>query len=213
MDELHQRSALDYFPEEFDYRSLKGAAERCQGCELYKNATQTVFGEGKKGSEVMLVGEVPGDEEDKQGHPFVGPAGRLLDRVLIEVGIDRDRTYVTNAVKHFKWKPVGKRRLHQKPNAHEVNACRPWLAAEIEGLKPKIIVCLGATAAQTLLGNDFRVTKMRGQWFEYGEDTKIIATIHPSAILRTPVENREEEYRKFVADLTQVANAVASLTG
>jgi uracil-DNA glycosylase len=213
MDDSDQPSALNYFPERFDYRSLKAAAENCKGCDLYKNATQTVFGEGKKGAEIMLVGEVPGDEEDKQGHPFVGPAGRLLDKALVEAGIDRDRTYVTNAVKHFKWKPVGKRRLHQKPNAHEIDACRPWLAAEIEGLMPKIIVCLGATAAQTLLGNDFRVTKMRGQWFEYGEDTKIIATIHPSAILRTPDINREEEYRNFVADLAEVANAVASLTG
>lgn len=208
MDSLKERSALDYFPAELDYRSLKAAAASCQGCDIYKNATQTVFGEGKKGSEVMLVGEVPGDEEDLQGHPFVGPAGRLLDKALIEAGIDRDRTYVTNAVKHFKWKPVGKRRLHQKPNAQEINACRPWLAAEIEGLKPKIIVCLGATAAQTLLGNDFRVTKMRGQWLEYEDGQKIIATIHPSAILRTPDDLRDQAYRDFVADLITIAQAM-----
>lgn len=208
---MDKRSALDYFPEELDYRSLVLAAKFCKGCDIYKNATQTVFGEGKKGAEVMLVGEVPGDEEDKQGHPFVGPAGRLLDRALAEAGIDRERTYVTNAVKHFKWKPVGKRRLHQKPNAQEIEACRPWLAAEIEGLKPKIIVCLGATAAQTLLGKDFRVTKMRGQWFEYEDGQRIIATIHPSAILRTPDDRREEEYAHFVADLTEIAQAIGPM--
>lgn len=201
------RSALDYFPDKLDYRSLRAAAEKCKGCDLYKNATQTVFGEGKKGAGIMLIGEVPGDEEDKQGHPFVGPAGRLLNKALVEAGIDRERTYLTNAVKHFKWKPAGKRRLHQKPNAQEINACRPWLAAEIEGVNPEIIVCLGATAAQTLLGNSFRVTKMRGQWFEYEDGRKVIATIHPSAILRTPDIDREQEYRHFVADLALVATA------
>jgi uracil-DNA glycosylase len=208
MEPSSRRSALDYFPEDLDYVSLKTAAEICKGCDIYKNATQTVFGEGKKGAEIMLVGEVPGDEEDKQGHPFVGPAGRLLDRALVEAGIDREGTYVTNAVKHFKWKPVGKRRLHQKPNAQEIDACRPWLAAEIEGLNPKIIVCLGATAAQTLLGKDFRVTKMRGQWFEYETGQRIIATIHPSAILRTPEIDRDNEYEHFVADLKIVSRAL-----
>lgn len=204
-----QRSALDFFPARLDHRSLTAAAEHCMGCDLYKNATQTVFGQGPKTAEVMFVGEVPGDEEDKQGHPFVGPAGRLLDKALVEAGIDRTSTYLTNAVKHFKWKPAGKRRLHQKPNAQEINACRPWLVAEIEVLEPEIIVCLGATAAQTLFGNQFRVTKMRGQWFEYGTGRKIIATIHPSAILRTPDIDRAAEYAHFVADLSLVAKAIA----
>jgi len=200
-----KRSALPYLPEKLDYVSLRTAAANCRGCDLYVDATQTVFGEGKKGTRAMFVGEQPGDEEDIQGHPFVGPAGRLFDRALGDAAIDRDRIYVTNAVKHFKWKPVGKRRLHQKPSASEIDACRPWLAAEIEGLKPAIIVCLGATAAQTLLGPKFLVTKMRGQWFEYGPDTKIIATIHPSAILRTPDGERDAEYEHFVSDLKLIS--------
>ena len=206
-----KRSALSFLPEEMDYLSLRTAARNCKGCDLYKTATQTVFGEGQKGAKAMLIGEQPGDEEDKQGHPFVGPAGKLLDRALVNAGIDRAAIYVTNAVKHFKWKPVGKRRLHEKPKAGEINACRPWLTAEIEGLKPKIIVCLGATAAQTLRGPTFRVTQTRGRWFDYENGEKLIATIHPSAILRTPDVKREADYRHFVADLTLVAEAIAKL--
>jgi DNA polymerase len=156
----------------------------------------------------MMVGEQPGNEEDLQGRPFVGPAGHLLDKALVEAGIDRKTVYMTNAVKHFKWKPVGKRRLHQKPAAFEVAACKPWLNAEIELIHPEIIVCLGATAAQSMLGNSFRVTKSRGKWFEYN-GTRLIATIHPSAVLRAPDDEREQEYRHFVADLTIVARAVA----
>jgi DNA polymerase len=155
----------------------------------------------------MMIGEQPGDEEDKQGHPFVGPAGRLLDKALIEAGLDRGDIYMTNAVKHFKWKPAGKRRLHQKPHAGEVSACRPWLAAEIDVMQPKIIALLGATAAQTLLGTNFRVTQMRGQWMEYATGEKIIATVHPSSILRAG-DDRETEYAAFVTDLKVIARGL-----
>lgn len=201
-------SALNYFPAELSYDELRAAAADCKGCDLYKLGTQTIFGEGPLGTPVMMVGEQPGDEEDKQGHPFVGPAGRLLDKALVDAGIDRSSVYMTNAVKHFKWKPAGKRRLHQKPNASEIGACKPWLWSEIEVVTPRIIVCLGATAAQALMGNEFRVTKMRGQWYEFEDGQKIIATIHPSAILRTPDIDRETEYRRFVADLVIVARAM-----
>nr|AUN37249.1 uracil-DNA glycosylase putative family 6 [uncultured bacterium] len=203
-----QISALNYLPSEIDYPKLREAVDRCKGCDLYKMATQAVFGEGPVATQVMMVGEQPGDEEDKQGHPFIGPAGRLLDRALEEAGIDRSEVYMTNAVKHFKWKPAGKRRLHQKPNASEITACKPWLWSEIDVVRPKIIACLGATAAQALMGNDFRVTKMRGQWFEFEDGQKIIATIHPSAILRTPDIDREAEYRHFVSDLAIIARAM-----
>ena len=201
-------SAFDYLPEDLSYPNLVRAAEGCKGCELYKNATQTVFGEGDLAAGVVFVGEQPGDEEDLQGHPFVGPAGRLLDKALLEVGIDRRRIYVTNAVKHFKWKPQGKRRLHQKPKASEIAACDPWLRAELILTQPKILVCLGATAAQSLFGRDFRVTKMRGKWLESDVGARAIATIHPSAILRAPSDLREAEYRDFVADLSVVAAAI-----
>src|SRR5688572_30405701 len=158
----HQRSAVDYFPERLDYASMAAAADGCKGCDIYIDATQAVFGEGSLHPQTMFVGEQPGDEEDLKGHPFVGPAGRLFDKALVEAGIDRSQTYVTNAVKHFKWKPSGKRRLHERPKTSEINACRPWLDAEIRLLRPRILVFLGATAAQSLLGRDFRVTKMRG---------------------------------------------------
>lgn len=207
-----ERSALNYFPDDLEYEPLREAAAGCKGCDLYENAIQTVFGEGPKRPRVMMIGEQPGDEEDKQGHPFVGPAGQLLDRALIDAGVDRKKVYMTNAVKHFKWKPAGKRRLHQKPNAGEINACRPWLAAEIEILRPKMIVCLGATAAQTLLGSSFRVTQMRGQWMEYESGEKLIATVHPSSILRAPdAEARRIQYQDFVNDLTEVAAGMKSL--
>ncbi|MBV9242845.1 MAG: UdgX family uracil-DNA binding protein [Acidobacteria bacterium] len=201
-------SALEFFPPRINYERLAEASLTCQGCELYKLGTQTVFGEGPRDARVMMVGEQPGNEEDLQGHPFVGPAGRMLDKALVDARIDRSTVYLTNAVKHFKWKPAGKRRLHQKPSTSEVNACKPWLQGEIEVIHPEIIVCLGATAAQSLLGNKFRVTKSRGEWFDH-DGSRIIATIHPSAILRAPGEGRELEYRRFVADLAIVARAVA----
>jgi DNA polymerase len=195
-------SAAEYLPAKHSLTALREAAKLCHGCDLWRNATQTVFGEGSKNAEVLFVGEQPGDQEDKEGLPFVGPAGRMLDKALEEVGIDRSQVYVTNAVKHFKWQPRGKRRIHQKPNWTEMTACRPWLEAEIEAVEPRVIVALGATAAQTLLGRQFRVTKQRGELIDspYGN---VVATIHPSAILRA--ENREAEYAGFVADLKKVA--------
>ncbi len=202
------RSTFDFFPADLSYSSLKNAAEDCRACDLYKNATQTVFGEGDPNSGIIFIGEVPGDEEDVQGRPFVGPAGRLLDKALAEAGIDRKSVYLTNAVKHFKWKPQGKRRLHQKPNAAEIRACDPWLRAEMTLIKPRILVCLGATAAQSLLGKTFRVTQMRGQWLDSPLAEKVMATIHPSAILRTPHDLREQAYREFVVDLTKIASKI-----
>jgi DNA polymerase len=169
-----------------------------------------VFGEGPiRSSAVMFVGEQPGDEEDLAGHPFVGPAGRLLDKALVEAGIDRAKVYVTNVVKHFKWKPRGKRRIHERPRAHEIRACEPWLAAELEVVRPEILVCLGATAAQALLGNDFRVTRDRGKWLVTGHAKMTIATVHPSSILRAPdAEARAEQYAEFVRDLKVVAEVL-----
>jgi len=198
-------------PEDRDKLSLPELAEaarECTHCDLYKTGTQTVFGEGGPRCKVMFVGEQPGDQEDKSGHPFVGPAGRLLDKALEEVGIDRSRVYVTNAVKHFKWVPSGKRRLHQKPNAREVAACRGWLEAEIATLKPRVIVCLGATAAQALLGRTFRVTQQRGEWIASPHAPFVMATIHPSAVLRAQDEDREREYHGLVQDLRQVKKAL-----
>ena len=198
-------------PGDPDLDSLRKAAAGCQACHLYENATQTVFGEGNAGSRLMLVGEQPGDKEDLAGHPFVGPAGQLLDRALVEAGIDRDTVYVTNVVKHFKWTPRGKRRIHQKPNAEEIAACRPWLEAEIDAVGPNVVTCLGATAAQALLGRQFRVTKERGQLRELtiGHRTPLVmATIHPSAILRADDADREGEYAAFLADLMGVATAL-----
>ena len=188
------------------YRLLREAAQCCRACDLYKTGTQTVFGEGAEHARVMFVGEQPGDREDREGKPFVGPAGRILDDALAAAGIDRNEAYVTNAVKHFKWKPQGKRRLHQKPNAAEINACRPWLDAELAVVKPEILVLLGATAAQALLGRDFRVTQQRGQFIERPGLPVMLATVHPSSILRAPDdETREIEMRAFVQDLTRVA--------
>lgn len=187
--------------------SLKNAADGCKGCDLYLDATQTVFGEGDLKPRVVFVGEQPGDEEDIKGHPFVGPAGRLFDKALAEAGIDRAETYITNTVKHFKWKPAGKRRLHEKPKAGEIRACVPWLWAEIELLNPPILVCLGATAAQALLGGDFRVTQMRGQWLRTEFAENVLATVHPSSILRSP--DRDEQFRFFVSDLEIVAKKLA----
>lgn len=206
MKHAPERSALDYFPDEIDMPSVKAASQACRGCDLYKDATQTVFGEGRSNAGLLFVGEQPGDEEDLKGHPFVGPAGRLFDRALAEAGIDRRTAYVTNAVKHFKWKPQGKRRLHQKPNAAEVEACLPWLAAELEIVRPRILVLLGATAAQALLGKQFRVTQERGQWLASEFAERVIATVHPSSILRAPdAMAREVQFGEFVDDLRTVA--------
>jgi len=186
--------------------ALREAAAGCRACDLYKTGTQTVFGEGAEHAQVMFVGEQPGDREDREGKPFVGPAGRVLDEALEEAGIDRRQVYITNAVKHFKWKPQGKRRLHQKPNAAEINACRPWLDAEIAMVKPHLLVLLGATAAQALLGRDFRVSVQRGQLIERPGLPPMMATVHPSSILRAPDdETRALEMRAFVQDLKRVA--------
>jgi len=210
--QLHKRSALDYFPAHLDYRSLSEASDHCKGCDIYKNATQAVFGEGDLHAPVMFVGEQPGDEEDVKGHPFVGPAGRLFDKALVEAGIDRSQTYVTNAVKHFKWKPAGKRRLHEKPKASEVAACRPWLDAEITIIEPHILVFLGATAAQSLLGPSFRVTQMRGRWLDSELAANVLATVHPSSVLRAPdAQAREQQYSAFIADLEIVNEKLRKL--
>ncbi len=184
----------------------RNRAKNCEACDLYKNATQTVFGEGASKPRIVFVGEQPGDQEDRQGKPFVGPAGKLLDTALEQAGIDRNKTYVTNAVKHFKWEPRGKRRIHKKPNSTEIAACRPWLDTEITLLKPEVVVCLGATAAQALLGRTFRVTQSRGQLLESRLAPHIMATVHPSSILRAPdEESRHREMANFVADLKKLA--------
>ena len=190
---------------------VRDAAADCQACDLYKRGTQTVFGEGGGTAQVMLVGEQPGNDEDVSGHPFVGPAGKLLDRALEAAGIDRALCYVTNVVKHFKWEPRGKRRIHKKPSATEIAACRPWLDTEIELLKPKVIVCLGATAAQALLGKAFRVTAHRGEAVPSSLAPVVIATVHPSSILRAPDDDRRrEEMKRFTDDLRNVRNALSS---
>ncbi len=192
-----------------ELQRLAAEAAGCQACDLYRNATQTVFGEGAERADVVLVGEQPGDREDREGEPFVGPAGRLLDKGLDQAGIDRDRAYITNVVKHFKWKPAGKRRIHQKPNAEQIGACRPWLDAELSLLRPKIVVCLGATAAQALLGRTFKVTQQRGQLVEWDREPLALATVHPSSILRAPDdESRAREFDAFVADLRVAADVL-----
>jgi uracil-DNA glycosylase family protein len=186
--------------------ALREASAGCRACDLWRTGTQTVFGEGRANAEVMLVGEQPGDREDIEGRPFVGPAGRLLDQALERAGIDRNQVYITNVVKHFKWKPRGKKRIHQKPSAEEIKACRPWLDGELEAVKPRVLVCLGATAAQALLGRTFRVTRQRGDFVESPLAPLVTATIHPSAILRVEdSEEREAEMDALVADLAKVA--------
>jgi uracil-DNA glycosylase len=188
---------------------LQRASAGCQACDLYENATQTVFGEGPRSASVMLVGEQPGDREDIEGEPFVGPAGRLLDKSLEEAGIARRDVYVTNVVKHFKWKPRGKRRLHQKPNAEQIAACRPWLDGELNVVKPEVVVCLGATAAKALLGASFRVTKQRGEFVEPDFAPLATATVHPSSLLRIDDdEERRQARRDFVRDLRKVAKRI-----
>ena len=190
--------------------ALQKAAKGCQACDLWKRGTQTVFGEGEPDAKVIFVGEQPGDREDREGKPFVGPAGGLLDKALVEAGIDRKRVYVTNAVKHFKWEPRGKRRIHKKPTAAEIAACRPWLDAEIAVLRPKVVVCLGATAAQALLGRDFRVTQHRGEFLDSPLAPFVMATVHPSSILRAPDDRtRQEEMKSFVSDLKKLASVIS----
>lgn len=201
--------AEDLIPERPTLSSLREAAADCRACDLWKRGTQTVFGEGSKRSRVLFVGEQPGNEEDLSGKPFVGPAGRLLDEALEEAGIDRSRAYVTNVVKHFKWEPRGKRRIHKKPNAQEIVACQPWLRAEIAVIKPRVIVALGATAAQALLGPKFRVTKDRGKFLESDLAPYLMATVHPSSILRAPDhETRRFERKKFIDDLKKLADVI-----
>jgi uracil-DNA glycosylase len=200
-------SAADFIPPRPTLAKLREAARSCRGCHLWVHATQTVFGEGPRTAEVILVGEQPGDLEDRAGHPFVGPAGKLLDTALMQAGIDRTRVYVTNSVKHFKFVTIERgRRLHKKPNAAEVRACRPWLQEEIRLIKPRVIVALGATAAQALLGKQFRVTQDRGKPMPSDLAEAVIATVHPSAVLRAPDDRREEARLEFIADLKRVAD-------
>ena len=201
-------SAARFVPPGGSLADLKRAAATCKGCDLWKNATQTVFGEGTSRATIMLVGEQPGDQEDLKGRPFVGPAGRILDDALAEAGIDRTQVYVTNVVKHFKWAAAerGKKRIHKKPRYFEIHACRPWLDCEIQAVRPQVVVCMGATAAQALLGKTFSVTRQHGQLVESSLAPFATATIHPSAILRAPTsEMRHQQMRTFVNDLKQVA--------
>jgi DNA polymerase len=194
--------AAPFLPKTKTVAAMRKAVDGCRGCDLYLHATQGVFGEGNAKSRIVLVGEQPGDEEDRQKRPFVGPAGKLLDRALADAGINREEVYVTNAVKHFKFEERGKRRLHKKPSNSEVQACHPWLEAEIKSIKPQIIICLGATAAQAILGNQFRVTQQRGIPFAHAWAPHVVATVHPSAVLRAPDDaQRRKEYSQMVADL------------
>jgi DNA polymerase len=201
-------SAADFLPERLSLPALREAAAGCKGCHLWQVGTQTVFGEGSRDADVMFVGEQPGDYEDREGKPFVGPAGKLLDEALVEAGIDRSKTYVTNAVKHFKWQARGKRRIHQKPNWAEMTACRPWLEAELAAVQPRVLVLLGATAAQSLLGREFRVTQHRGELLESELAEAVTATVHPSSILRGDPEEREANFAAFVDDLKVVAKVL-----
>jgi DNA polymerase len=198
-------SAAEFVPSDRSIESLRAAACTCRGCGLYESATQTVFGEGPVPAPLMLVGEQPGDVEDKAGEPFVGPAGRVLDRALADAGIDRQQVYVTNAVKHFKWRPAGKRRLHQKPSTTEVVACRPWLAAEVETVRPEVIVAMGAVAARSAVGRPVKVTQQRGEVLQSPEGWLVVPTVHPSSILRAQDdESRRAQLEAFVADLSAV---------
>jgi len=202
-------SAAEFLPEKLTLEALEKAASGCRGCPLYEDATQTVFGAGRASARLMLVGEQPGDKEDKEGEPFVGPAGRLLDRALEEAGIDRSGAYVTNAVKHFKWRPRGNRRLHQTPRAGEIEACKPWLQAEMEAVEPEAVLAMGATAARSLFGTKVKVTKDRGKPLESPLAPVAAVTIHPSAILRLrDHDEREAEFAAFVADLEGVSAAL-----
>jgi len=197
-------------PDTSSLAEVRRSAHKCTACHLYERATQTVFGEGPENAAIMLVGEQPGDYEDHEGKPFVGPAGKIMDQALEEAGIDRKEVYVTNAVKHFKWEPRGKRRIHQKPNSREIAACRPWLEAELRLVKPKLLVCLGATAAQTIFGASFRVTRERGKVLSSKLAPRALATVHPSSLLRQPdEESRQREYERFVVDLRAARRAAS----
>jgi len=205
------RSAAEPSSNHATLSSVRRAAIDCRACDLWKHATQTVFGQGPRHAALMLIGEVPGDREDLEGQPFVGPAGQLLDRALASAGLDRSEVYVTNVVKHFKWEPRGKRRIHKRPNAAEIAACRPWLDTEIRLVKPRVIVCLGATAAQALLGRAFRVTARRGQLVESPLAPVVLATVHPSALLRAPDEaTRRRDTERFIDDLRVAAKELSS---
>ncbi|MGE5695618.1 MAG: UdgX family uracil-DNA binding protein [Candidatus Sericytochromatia bacterium] len=210
--------AQEFVPQTSDLRDLADAAQGCRGCDLYQDADQAVFGAGSASAQVMLVGEVPGDQEDRAGRPFVGPAGKLLDKTLVAAGIDRDRVYVTNAVKHFKFTRVGKRRIHKTPTRTEVVACRPWLIAELTAVQPEVVVLLGATAAKSLLGNDFRITAHRsealrlpadGNAIQLGFEPNVVATVHPSSVLRGPPEDRDAAFGALVADLRFAAGLLS----
>jgi uracil-DNA glycosylase len=210
-------SAAEFVPDTDDLTVLSDASQNCKGCDLYRNATQAVFGGGSRDATVVLVGEQPGDQEDKAGQPFVGPAGRLLDKALVAAGIDRERVYITNAVKHFKFEERGKRRIHKTPSRTEVVSCRPWLLAELDALDPGVVVLLGATAAKSLLGSDFRLTQHRGEVLQLPENDlsvdldvkpRVVATVHPSAILRGPPEDREKAFDALVADLRVAAGLI-----
>jgi DNA polymerase len=210
MPRKSRQTAAGLIPKQLSLLALKKAAADCRACDLWKLGTQTVFGEGRRRTALLFVGEQPGNEEDLTGKPFVGPAGKLLDQALEEAGIDRSEVYVTNVVKHFKWEPRGKRRIHKKPNAQEIAACRPWLEAEIALINPRVIVALGATAAQALLGPKFRVTKQRGQFIESTFAPYVMATVHPSSILRAPDdETRRLEYRRFLNNLKHLAGVIS----
>jgi DNA polymerase len=202
--------AEPFLPKRRSLESLRRAAPDCRGCDLWEDATQVVFGEGPADAELVLVGEVPGDREDIEGHPFVGPAGRVLDEALEAAGIDRSRAYLTNAVKHFRWEARGTRRLHKKPSRWEVAACTPWLKAELEVIEPRVLVLMGATAAQALLGSSFSVMKQRGRVPSGPLGLVTVATVHPSSILRVPPEQRTEQMQAFVSDLELVAELVAA---
>ena len=197
-------------PDTSSLTEVREASRKCTACHLYKRATQTVFGEGPKNASIMLVGEQPGDYEDVAGKPFVGPAGKIMDRALEEAGIDRSHVYVTNVVKHFKWEPRGKRRIHKKPNSREIAACRPWLESELRLVKPQLVVCLGSTAGQAFFGSSFRVTRERGKVLSSKLAPKVVATVHPSSLLRQPdEESREREYDRFVVDLRAAIKAAS----
>jgi uracil-DNA glycosylase family protein len=202
-----EQTAAALIPPRPTLANLRREAAGCTACHLHELGTQTVFGEGAPAAELMLVGEQPGDVEDREGRPFVGPAGKLLDRALAEAGIERDRVYLTNAIKHFKWKPRGPRRIHDTPNEREMRACVPWLRAEIEVVDPSLVICLGATAAKALLGRDFRLTWHRGEVFDQLEGPPVTATVHPSAVLRGPAERRGELFEGLVDDLRLAAQA------
>ena len=201
-------TAADFLPERKNLTALQRAVHSCRGCDLYKNATRAVFGEGLVRSRLMLVGEMPGDKEDEQGKPFVGPAGRLLDEALVEAGIERDDAYVTNVVKHFKWTPKGKRRLHQTPNRIEVQSCLPWLESELDVIQPDVLVCLGATAAKALLGSSFRVTKQRGVLIDSDWAPHVLATVHPASVLRQRSDEERRQARTALVDDLRVVAGV-----